>query len=220
MVPLSFAGERFFALARGGLFWPRRNALLLADLHLEKASYFARFGQMLPPHDSLETLAQIEMLIDATGARELWCLGDSFHDPNGVLRLPEAARARLADLTTRVEWNWITGNHDPLDAAPVGGRIAVEAIVDGICLRHAIDCDDPRPEISGHWHPKLRLNLRGHRVSRPCFVRTGQRLVLPAFGALTGGMRADDPVLLNACGVPAEALVVAQDRLLRFPLQR
>lgn len=220
MVPLMFAGERFFALAPGGLFWPRRNALLLADLHLEKASFYARFGQMLPPHDSIETLAQVDALVASSRALEVWCLGDSFHDPQGVSRLTPVARARLRDLTERVAWTWITGNHDPMDAAPVGGRIAAEAHIDGICLRHAIDARDARPEISGHWHPKLSLSLRGHRVSRACFVRSQRRLILPAFGAFTGGMRADDPVLLGALGAPAEALVVTRDNLLCFPLGR
>lgn len=218
MVPFTFAGEAFSALA-GGLFWPRRKALVLADLHLEKASYFARFGQLLPPHDSIETLRQVAALVEDSGALEIWCLGDSFHDRDGFRRLSADARTRLEALTTRVRWTWITGNHDPMDTTPIGGRIVEEAHVDGICLRHAADLADARPEISGHWHPKLHLTLRGHRLSRPCFVRAGQRLVLPAFGAFTGGMRADDPALLGALGSPAEALVVSGNALLRFPLK-
>ena len=44
MVPFSFAGETFEAAPSGALFWRAREALLVADLHLEKASWFARFG--------------------------------------------------------------------------------------------------------------------------------------------------------------------------------
>jgi len=51
MVPFSFAGETFAATPDGALFWPAQNALLVADLHLEKASWFARLGQFLPPYE-------------------------------------------------------------------------------------------------------------------------------------------------------------------------
>lgn len=218
MVPLSFTGEMFQAHADGALFWPRRGALLVADLHLEKASFFGRFGQFLPPHDSIETLERVERVIRQSGARAVWCLGDSFHDRDGGGRLSTQARDMLRELTARCDWVWITGNHDPIDVAPVGGNVMPEAMVDGICLRHQALPGERRPEISGHWHPKLKIRARGHAIRRRCFVRSANRLVLPAFGALTGGMRADDPALLQAVGTPAEALVVSADQLMRFNL--
>src|SRR5438105_15763886 len=113
MVPFSFAGETFFATADGALFWPREEALLVADLHLEKASWFARLGQMLPPYDSIATLSDLSMIAASTGAAEIWCLGDSFHDSAGCDRLPAAARALLTQLTGATRWTWIVGNHDP-----------------------------------------------------------------------------------------------------------
>src|SRR5687768_5476093 len=98
-VSVLFGGHRFVPLAQAALFWPARQALLVADLHFEKASWYASRGQLLPPYDSVETLARLEALVTATGARELWCLGDSFHDVGGVDRMPAAARATLAGLT-------------------------------------------------------------------------------------------------------------------------
>ena len=95
MVPFSFAGHDFAASLDGALFWPRHNALLVADLHLEKASWFARLGQMLPPYDSLATLQALERQVEASGATALYCLGDSFHDRFGCDRLPDDARALL-----------------------------------------------------------------------------------------------------------------------------
>ncbi|HUP67820.1 MAG TPA: phosphoesterase, partial [Sphingomicrobium sp.] len=71
MVPFSFASETFQATADGALFWPARNALLVADLHLEKASWFARLGQFLPPYDSHATLSALAAVIDQTGASTL-----------------------------------------------------------------------------------------------------------------------------------------------------
>jgi DNA ligase-associated metallophosphoesterase len=206
------------ALPQGALFWPARRALIVADLHLEKASWFARLGQMLPPYDSLATLADLAALVAGTAAREIWCLGDSFHDRHGCDRLPADARAMLLALTSATRWTWITGNHDPAFTDPCGGELREEAEVDGLVLRHQAEPDEPRPELSGHFHPKLRITQRGRSVSRRCFVATERKLILPAFGALTGGLDASHPEIIRAVGASAEALVPVADRLLRFPL--
>ena len=218
MVPFSFGGQAFKALADGALFWPARGALLVADLHLEKASWYAGGGQMLPPYDSLATLADIATLVAKTGAEELWCLGDSFHDSAGCDRLPAEAQIRLRALTGGLRWTWITGNHDPVITDRCGGAVAAEALVDGLVLRHEADPAETRPELSGHFHPKLRLHVRGKQVARRCFVATSRKIVLPAFGALTGGLDVDHPALVKAVGKGAEALVPVDRRLLRFPI--
>ena len=218
MVRLSFCGKELMALPQGALFWPARRALLVADLHLEKASWFAKGGQMLPPYDSIATLADLTAIAAATDAAEIWCLGDSFHDSAGCDRLPAEARALLTALTANTRWTWITGNHDPGIADHCGGEIVAEADVDGLLLRHEAEPDEARPELSGHFHPKLRIHLRGRLVSRRCFVATERKLILPAFGALTGGLDAHHPEIVRAVGEGAQALVPVQDRLLRFPI--
>jgi DNA ligase-associated metallophosphoesterase len=218
MVPLSFAGRQFLALPEAALYWPAQGALLVADLHFEKASWYARFGQFLPPHDSAATLDLIEALVARTGARAVWSLGDSFHDADGAARLDPQSRHRLLSLTERLDWTWITGNHDAGVATMPGGRRVVEADVAGIRLRHEADPDDRNPEISGHFHPKLRLSLRGRHVSRRCFVGSATKLILPALGALTGGLDAGHGEIRKAVGPGAAALVPVADRLLRFPL--
>ena len=218
MVRFSFCTQELMALPQGALFWPARRALLVADLHLEKASWFAKGGQMLPPYDSIATLADLTAVAAATDAAEIWCLGDSFHDSAGCDRLPAEAQALLTALTAKTRWTWITGNHDPGIADHCGGEIVEEAQVDGLLLRHEADPDETRPELSGHFHPKLRLHLRGRLVSRRCFVATTRKLILPAFGALTGGLDAHHPEIVRAVGAGAQALVPVQDRLLRFPI--
>jgi DNA ligase-associated metallophosphoesterase len=218
MVPFSFAGETFFATAGGALFWRDCGALLVADLHLEKASWFARLGQFLPPYDSHATLTALAAAIEQTGATRLYCLGDSFHDRFGCDRLPANARALLTDLTARIDWTWIVGNHDPGFADHCGGRIEDEVEAGGIVLRHEAVREDTRPEISGHYHPKLRVNLRGRHVSRRCFVLSSTKLIMPAFGSLTGGLDAHHPEIIRSVGANAAALVPVSDRLLRFPL--
>jgi DNA ligase-associated metallophosphoesterase len=218
MVPFSFAGETFSASADGALFWPAHQALLVADLHLEKASWFARLGQFLPPYDSHATLTALAGKVERTGATRLYCLGDSFHDAFGCDRLDPSARGLLTSLTARLDWTWIIGNHDPGFADHCGGRIADEVELGGIILRHEAVRNETRPEISGHFHPKFRVHLRGRLVSRRCFVTSPTKVIRPAFGSLTGGLDAHHPQIMGQVGARASALVPVSDRLLRFPL--
>jgi hypothetical protein len=218
MVPFSFAGETFEATASGALFWPRQQALLVADLHLEKASWFARLGQFLPPYDSHATLSALAAEIEQSRAKRLYCLGDSFHDRFGCERLPASARDLLTSLTGRVDWTWIVGNHDPGFADHCGGRIEDEIELGGVILRHEAVPGESRPEISGHFHPKFRVHLRGRLVSRRCFVVSPSKIIMPAFGSLTGGLDAHHPEIMRSIGSGAAALVPVSDRLLRFPL--
>ena len=218
MVRFSFANFELVALAQGALFWPARAALIVADLHFEKASWFAMRGQMLPPYDSLATLADLTALATATGAAEIWCLGDSFHDSAGCERLPDAAQDLLRALAATRRWTWITGNHDSRLIDRCGGEVVEEAVVDGLVLRHEAVAGETRAELSGHYHPKLRLRVRGQSISRRCFVATPTKLILPAFGSLTGGLDAGHPEIVRAVGLGAEALVPVENRLLRFPI--
>ncbi|MEP6785643.1 MAG: ligase-associated DNA damage response endonuclease PdeM [Sphingomonadales bacterium] len=219
MAGFTFAAREFVALTGGALWWVDRRALLVADLHLEKGSWFALGGQMLPPYDSIATLADLTALATATNAAEIWCLGDSFHDADGCKRLPADAQAKLRTLTAARDFIWVTGNHDAGGLMDIcGGRIVEEALVDGIILRHEADPAETRPEMSGHFHPKLRITLHGRNIARRCFVASETKLILPAFGALTGGLDAGHPEIIRAVGLDAQALVPVADKMLSFPI--
>lgn len=227
MVPLSFAGEEFALLRNNALYWPRENALLVADLHLEKGSFFARHGQMIPPYDSRETLGRIAEAIGATGARRVYTLGDNFHDSEGSARLEDHAAGMLSALTRATDWVWITGNHDPEMEIRHGGTLATELEIAGLVLRHEAKRGETRPELSGHFHPRLKLKLRDRHVRRACAViahgiHSSGRMILPAFGTYTGGMDAGDPAILRAMQPAAaiDAMVHAGARLATFPLWR
>ena len=231
MVPVSFAfefcREEFVLTANRALFWPRENALLVADLHLEKASFYARHGQMLPPYDSRETLGRLAEAVRETGARRVYCLGDNFHDSDGSRRLEEHAAGMLCALTRATDWVWITGNHDPDMEARHGGTLAHELDIAGMVLRHHARAGEARPELSGHFHPRVQVTVRSRHIRRPCAVvatngEASGRIILPAFGALTGGMDAGDPAIIEAVqpASSVDALVPAGKRLARFPLWR
>ena len=154
MVPFSFAGETFEATASGALFWPARETLLFADLHLEKASWFARLGQFLPPYDSHATLTALAAEVKRSGAKRLYCLGDSFHDAFGCDRLSANARELLTELTSELDWVWIVGNHDPGFADHCGGRSRTRWKSAGSSFATRRVRGERRPEISGHFHPE------------------------------------------------------------------
>lgn len=230
MVPLSFADQEFTLTRGNALYWPRERALLVADLHLEKGSFFAGHGQFIPPYDSRETLERVALAIRETGARRVITLGDNFHDADGAARLEPHACGMLAALTRAVDWVWITGNHDLAKdgrraETECGGVQLEELELAGIMLRHQARRGELRAEISGHYHPRLQLMLRQRRIRRACTVisthRQGSgRMILPAFGAYTGGMDAGDPAILRALQPASriDAVVPAGGRLARIPV--
>lgn len=225
MVPFSFSGEEFALASSNAIYWPRESALLVADLHLEKASFYAKHGQMLPPYDSRETLERVTHAIRQTGARRVYSLGDNFHDNAGASRLEPYAAGMLNALTKVVDWVWITGNHDSELSTAEGGTIASELDIAGVILRHEAKKGETRPELSGHFHPRIQLAMKARRIRRPCAVIANltsgaNRMILPAFGAFTGGMNASDPVIRDALQ-PAKsilAILSAGPKLLQFPL--
>ena len=223
--PFPFAGHEL-ALGQGrALYWPVERALLVADLHLEKASWLAQRGQMLPPYDSRDTLERLADAVRITDARRVITLGDNFHDDAGALRLDAHCTGMLEALTRALDWVWITGNHDEELPRGFGGTIVPELEVGGITLRHEARAGETAPELSGHYHPKLRMTVRNRHIARPCAVlgrsnSGAERMILPAFGTLTGGLDAGAPEILGALQ-PArqiEALMLAKGRIVRFPL--
>ena len=223
--PLPFAGHELALGASRALYWPAEGALLVADLHLEKASWFAARGQMLPPYDSRDTLERLADAVRQTGARRVITLGDNFHDDAGALRLDAHCTGMLEALTRALDWVWITGNHDSELPRGFGGTIVPELELGGVILRHEARAGETAPELSGHYHPKLRVNVRNRHIARPCAVlgrsaSGAERMILPAFGTLTGGLDAAAPEIRAALS-PAqaiEALMPARGRIARFAL--
>jgi uncharacterized protein len=219
---LNFGGNQFGSAGDTALYWPMTQMLLVADLHLEKASSFARGGQLLPPYDSLATLEKLERLIVLTGARTVVCLGDNFHDHGAEGRLSGRAADILKHLTSQIEWIWVTGNHDPQIEAVWGGRSMDELVVGDVTLRHEAQATFGKLEISGHYHPKFRVNINRRNVARRCFVMSERKLIMPAFGSLAGGMDASEaayiaqPDLWNAGSV--QAVLALPSRFVHFPL--
>lgn len=190
--PVAMCGKALVVDMSGALWWPGEKALIVADLHLEKGSAFAARGQPLPPYDTRETLQKLAEAIDRYEPETIIALGDSLHDPAAVDRIDAQDRAILAMMQEGRRWIWVAGNHDDKAAGLLGGTAVDRLVLSGLTL-----CHEPRQgrvthEIAGHLHPAARLSMYGHSVRRPCFVGNGLRLVMPAFGAYTGGLNVLD----------------------------
>ena len=213
-------GAELIADPSGALLWPARRTLVAADLHLEKGSGFARRGVLLPPFDSAATLARLADTIAAHRPERVICLGDSFHDSGAGDRLGEDDRNRLRALTGGVDWIWIAGNHDPAPPADLCGRVLDELVDGPLVFRHEALAAPVHGEVSGHYHPKARVRLRGRSVSGRCFASDGRRLVLPAFGAYAGGLDVLRPDLRRLFDRRFEVMLLAAGRIVRVPGER
>lgn len=212
-------GEELIADLSGGLLWPRTKTLIVSDLHLEKGSHFARLGQPLPPYDSDETLVRLAAVIERTEPERVVCLGDSFHDAAASFRLSQDNRARLAAMAAGRDWLWVLGNHDPDGAGDLIGRSVTDIVEGGLVLRHEAE-PGAIGEISGHYHPKATVRVRTGRISGRCFVTDGKRLILPAFGAYTGGLSVRDPAIAGLMDRSASILLIGERRLFTLPITR
>jgi uncharacterized protein len=219
-VRVTLGASAVVALPEGALWLEQHQTLVVSDLHLEKGSAFARRGQMLPPYDTRVTLSRIAALITAHAPKTVISLGDSFHDREAAARLDEEDVATISKFTSGCDWVWIEGNHDPLPPAHLGGRAAAELEVGDLIFRHESTPDAGPGEISGHLHPCAKVSARGGAVRRRCFATDGVRLVMPAFGAYTGGLNVCDdafaPVFPRGCF----ALVLGKTRVYPTPPER
>ena len=209
---MTVAGAAVAFRASGALWIEAEQALVIADLHLEKGSAYAARGQMLPPYDTRESLGRLAAEVAAARPRLLVMLGDAFHDARAGERLSaEDARAigALAQGRTLV---WITGNHDPEPPRGLPGEAADELELSGLKLRHEPQSGPAAAEASGHLHPCARIAAGGRSVRRRCFVTDGERVILPAFGAYAGGLNIRDPAFSGLFARPPLAVALGPRR--------
>jgi uncharacterized protein len=204
---INLAGAVLTARASGALWWAAERLLCVADLHLGRSERLARRGgALLPPYETAETLDRLAAEIAAWAPVCVVCLGDSFDDIACGGALDPGDAARLQSLMAGRDWVWVAGNHDP-GPLRLGGRHLAELHRGTLAFRHAAVAGAAPGEVSGHYHPKLRLPLGGRGVTRACFLADATRLILPAFGAYTGGLRADEPALAALLGPGARAVL-------------
>lgn len=214
--PVHLAGERLMLDPSGALLWPAAGMLVVSDLHLEKGSSYARRGMLLPPWDTHATLDRLSILLRRYQPSIVVALGDSFHDKDGASRLPPTELARLNAMAAAHRFIWVLGNHDPHPVTGIGGEWVAEFATHPLAFRHHAQAA-ANAEISGHWHPKAAAPARGGSVSRPCFIVDSRRIVMPAFGAYTGGLDIGHAAIARLFPRGARIFLLGRDRLFSFP---
>jgi DNA ligase-associated metallophosphoesterase len=190
LATVTISGVTLIADLSGAFFWEAERLLVISDLHLEKGSSFAARGVLLPPYDTVATLSRLSAVVARHDPRTVIALGDSFHDRDAHQRLSAPDREGIGALQARRDWIWISGNHDPALPSDLGGVVASEVAIGPIVFRH--EPTGAIGEIAGHLHPKARVTTRGRTVERRCFASDGERAIMPAFGAYTGGLSIRD----------------------------
>ena len=214
----SLSGATMMAMPSGALWWPERKLLCVSDLHLGKSERMARRGgAILPPYETTDTILRLESDLRATGAKTVVCLGDSFDDLEAERGLPETEKLWLTRLQAGRRWIWIAGNHDP-GPVEIAGSNLVELPVPPVVFRHEAN-PGKIGEISGHFHPKARLNLRGSNYVKPAFLIDIDRVIMPAYGTYTGGLHAHSEPLSNLMRPDAIA-VLTGSKSLAIPMPR
>jgi DNA ligase-associated metallophosphoesterase len=215
--PIHLAGERLMLDPAGALVWPDAGLLVVSDLHLEKGTSYAPRGMLLPPWDTRVTLDRLALLLRRYRPRIVVALGDSFHDRDAAARLPGAERQRLQAITAAVRFIWVQGNHDPDPPDGLGGEAAESFAAGPLTFRHQAVAAAGN-EISGHHHPKAVIPARGTAITRPCFVTDARRIVMPAFGAYTGGMDVREPGIARLFPRGARVFLLGRERLYSFAI--
>lgn len=207
-VTIQLNGADVVCNADGTALFDHGKMLVVSDLHLEKGRALSATAA-LPHYDTDDTLAGLEAAVEAHRPEKILFLGDSFHRSHLAEQLEDGYRARISAMAQGREMIWIVGNHDPDLPDFLPGVAAEDYVMGGIWFRHiAADPDDGMlqgAEVSGHYHPKVKIKTRAWAVSGKCFIHDGMRMMMPAFGAYTGGLSVFDPAIGRHYGQGNEA---------------
>jgi len=217
---ISVAGEELWGDPTGALYWPAQRMLLVADLHFEKGSAFAAKGQFLPPYDTRATLRALGEAIDRHAPDVVVALGDSFHDGEAGERISGEDMSAIRTMAASRDWIWLSGNHDEVLPEGIGGKVAVEILMGSLVLRHEPQTAPAPGELAGHLHPAAVVRTRTRALRRRCFVGDGTRLILPAFGAFTGGLDIADDAFDGLFERAPTAWVLGKNEVFEIPSAR
>ncbi|MEM9989346.1 MAG: ligase-associated DNA damage response endonuclease PdeM [Pseudomonadota bacterium] len=202
--------------ASGVMYVPGASLLVVSDLHFEKGSHYGRGGQFIPPYDTRATLKALEATVQKYQPKSILSLGDAFHDTEAEARMNKEDKDRLRVLCDAATWIWVLGNHDPLPPKEFCGTVHHAVEIGGLTFTHEPG-ELPGWQVAGHLHPCALVAKGGRRVRRSCFVGDGERLIMPAFGAFTGGLNILHEAFTPHLQHPLEIYLKGKTRLYKVP---
>jgi len=198
---LALGAQALWLLPGSAAWHADSRTLFIADLHLGKSATFRAHGLPVPSGTTQDNLQRLATLVNDHAAERVVFLGDLLHSRHAqrasaieALHAWRAAHATLRCVLVR-------GNHDTHAGDPPA-TLRFESVdepwpVDGAA--GLVACHHPQGlagagVLAGHWHPTMTLRGPARDQQRlPCFCLVGQVLVMPAFGAFTGGSTQSPP---------------------------
>ena len=188
---VTLAGEVTLLLAQKALYWPREKMLVIADIHFGKAAAFRSLGIPVPSGTTTQNLDALDALVQEHGAEHILFLGDFLHARASHAASTQAALLAWRRRNPHLTLTLVRGNHDKHagDPATVLNIDMVDEphTVGALSFCHHPDIAAPGYVLAGHVHPAFRLATRFDTLRLPCFVVGATRMILPSFGAFTGG---------------------------------
>ena len=219
VIQLNFCGEICELWADGALYLPRYKTLVVSDLHFEKG-HAQSTAAPLPRYDTDMTLSRLSEIVYKSNPQRCIFLGDSFHNAEVAKRLPEAYRRILDDLSKGRSFVWIQGNHDSELPTFLPGKVYSDFALNGLYFTHQVTAETKQRIglISGHYHPKARVNLKLRRISAPCFIEDSKHLIMPAFGTFTGGLNVLNKAIQSVLTSPQSAYICHAGKIYHLPV--
>jgi DNA ligase-associated metallophosphoesterase len=188
---VEIAGEAVLLLPQKALYWPRAKTLVVADIHFGKAASFRALGVPVPRGTTTQNLAALDELVALYGAGRIVFLGDFLHARAAHARSTQAALLAWRQRHPQLELTLVRGNHDRHAGDPAG-LLGIDVVDEPyqagpFAFCHHPDLDPPGYALAGHVHPAFLLATRFDALRLPCFVVGPRRMILPSFGAFTGG---------------------------------
>lgn len=209
-------GQDVMCNADGTALFNNARMLVVSDLHLEKGRALSATSPV-PQYDTDATLIALEEAILRDKPDEVLFLGDSFHRADLAKSLAQHHQDKLQELAHGRNFIWVLGNHDPNLPDFLPGEVAMDYVNSNITFRHIAQPAIIGGEVSGHYHPKVRIKTKVRAISGKCFIHDGQRLIMPAFGAYTGGLSVFDQAIADLFPQKSEILFCHACQLFRYP---
>jgi DNA ligase-associated metallophosphoesterase len=188
---IDLAGERVLLLAQKALYWPHASMLVIADIHFGKAASFRAQGVPVPRGTTSQNLAALDELMAIYPTTEIVFLGDFLHARASHASATVAAMLAWRERNPKVRLTLVRGNHD-VRAGDPSASLGITMVdephnVGPFSFCHHPDIAGDGYVLAGHVHPVYILSSRLDSLRLPCFLVGPTRMVLPSFGAFTGG---------------------------------
>jgi DNA ligase-associated metallophosphoesterase len=188
-IAFNYNGMELTLLPEKAIWIDDLQILLLADIHLGKASHFRKSGIPIPERIHDLDYQRLGKLIQGYSPKNVYFLGDLFHSFwNEQWEDLGSFLSQFSEST----FHLVLGNHDILPAKKYQDT-NLQVYRNAVMLRSLLLSHEPTApptgllNVCGHIHPGILLKGKAKQSVRiPCFHYSEDILVMPSFGNFTG----------------------------------